>query len=813
MAKIIVSGFKTVMDSSNPFNRDVFHYLTRIKDGNSADLIKQIQAADTKDDRNKLKRNLPGVCFSGTFTNRSAAGLVQHSGLLVLDFDGLKTKKATNELKSSLSEFPFVFAAFVSPSGLGVKALVKIPREPEKHKNYFKAVKAEINSEYLDDSGKDVSRFCYESHDPKIYINPDCETFLKFEEDDIEEIGHTRELVTVPQQNEMIIIQNLLTWFDNKFGANQGSRNTNLFKLAMAFNDFGINEHTALTFLLQYQEKDFNASEITTLCKSAYKKGRNTFGTKFFEDRQLEVKIEKKIRTGKKPTDVKKWLASENITLENPDETIDRVKTKMENQDFWIYKSNGSVKISPNRFKFWLEQNNFLKYFPQPDAPGFQYIKKDQNLIEESDENRIKDFTLKSLMERTDVGFAPFDYFSENTKYFSPNFLSMLDSAEIKVKSDTKDSCFLYFKNCAVEVTKDGIKEIDFLDLDGYVWRNQIIGRDYKPTDHHESVFRSFVWYIAGEDEKRYNTFKSVIGYLLHSFKTSANNKAIIFNDETISDNPNGGSGKGLFWNALSKMKKVTMIDGKTFTFAKSFPYQTVSTDTQILVFDDVRKNFSFESLFSVITEGLTIEYKGKDAIKIPVEKSPKILITTNYTVGGMGGSFERRKFEVEMSSHFGAHHTPLEQFGHLFFDDWDSKEWARFDQYMINCVQYYLEHGLVNNEFNNLRLRKLITSTCPEFYEWTLDKKDMPFPFGIRNDKKKVYEQFLNEYPDTKKWLTQRKFTGFLEKFAKFHGYTFDQNRTASKRWFEIIDPKDTTIKQQPTEDKFEDDTDELPF
>ena len=92
------------------------------------------------------------------------------------------------------------------------------------------------------------------------------------------------------------------------------------------------------------------------------------------------------------------------------------------------------------------------------------------------------------------------------------------------------------------------------------------------------------------------------------------------------------------------------MIDGKTFEFTKSFPYQTVSTDCQVLVFDDVKKNFSFESLFCVITEGIT-EYKGQDAIKIPVEHSPKILITTNYTIGGIGGSFERRKMEVEIST------------------------------------------------------------------------------------------------------------------------------------------------------------------
>jgi len=41
--------------------------------------------------------------------------------------------------------------------------------------------------------------------------------------------------------------------------------------------------------------------------------------------------------------------------------------------------------------------------------------------------------------------------------------------------------------------------------------------------------------------------------------------------------------------------------------------------------------------LFSVVTEGLTLEKKNKDAIKIPFSKSPKIAITTNYAIKGSG--------------------------------------------------------------------------------------------------------------------------------------------------------------------------------
>lgn len=40
----------------------------------------------------------------------------------------------------------------------------------------------------------------------------------------------------------------------------------------------------------------------------------------------------------------------------------------------------------------------------------------------------------------------------------------------------------------------------------------------------------------------------------------------------------------------MGHLKKVQSLDGKLFDFQNKFPYQNVSTDCQILVFDDVKK-------------------------------------------------------------------------------------------------------------------------------------------------------------------------------------------------------------------------------
>jgi hypothetical protein len=214
-----------------------------------------------------------------------------------------------------------------------------------------------------------------------------------------------------------------------------------------------------------------------------------------------------------------------------------------------------------------------------------------------------------------------------------------------------------------------------------------------------------------------------------------------------------------------------------------------------VLVFDDVKKSFAFEQLFSLITEGITLEKKNKDAIHIPVSRSPKIVITTNYTIGGIGGSFERRKFEVEFSSHFGAHHTPFDEFGCMLFDEWDAAEWARFDTFMIGCVQFYLANGLVAHESVNLDLRKFIKETSSDFVEWATEEN---LSVNQRLDKGARFAAFVSEYKDYERTLSQRKFTQWMDIYGKQMGYKVTQGKS-DIRWIMF------ETETQPVQDEIE--------
>ena len=50
-------------------------------------------------------------------------------------------------------------------------------------------------------------------------------------------------------------------------------------------------------------------------------------------------------------------------------------------------------------------------------------------------------------------------------------------------------------------------------------------------------------------------------------------------------------------------------------------------------------------------------------------------MITTNYTINGDSASFLARKYEVEMSSYFNDKYTPVQEFGHQLFNDWNKDE------------------------------------------------------------------------------------------------------------------------------------------
>ncbi|MFP4365492.1 MAG: BT4734/BF3469 family protein [Bacteroidales bacterium] len=790
----VVTIFKNIHQTSTPFFRDIDTILQRIREGNSNDLIHKIRACKDDEQRNKLKRGLPSICFSGKFKDRQDGGIIEHSGYICLDFDKYPDNETMQAWRDKLINDKYTFALFTSPSGNGLKVIVRVPPEIENHKKYFDALAEYYNTDYFDRSTSNVSRVCYESVDENLYHNPVADVWT--ERNDDEHYDYSESPPVLPLRSESQIIQKLQKWFDGKFTMSKGNRNNNLFVFASALNEFGIKESEARGYLGQYVTDSFTDREVDRIVKSAYSK-TDRHNTKFFEDNNSREKLKTKIKSGANAKQV--YAELDSFTADEIDNAIHTLQSQSTVSEFWYRDDKMRLKISSLKFKYFLEQNGYCKFFPEG-SDNHIFIKVENSFIENVSTQQIKDFVLDYVLEKKES--AVYELLTFNTKLFKDDYLNLIKTEDIKLFEDTESYAMIYYRNCAVKVMRDKVHEIDYLNLNGMVWKHHVIDRDYAKADPIDCIFDKFITLVSAEDQERKEALMTTIGYLLHSYKTSARNQAIIFNDEKISENPNGGSGKGIICAAIGHVKRCCILDGKQFDFNKSFPYQTVSADTQTLIFDDVKKNFNFEALFSLITEGITLEKKNKDAIKIPVKKSPKIVITTNYTIGGVGGSFERRKHEVEMSSHFSPQHTPEDEFGMMLFDEFSPEEWNRFDSFMIWCIQEYLKHGLIKHEYKNLPARKFIGDTSSEFYEFV---KDGSIEEGRRIYKSEKYNEFLEEYPDFKKWLSQKRFSKWIDNYGIHLGKEVEHGKDQQGRWALIGDDK----QPQPINNK----QDEIPF
>ena len=783
-----ITIFRNIKETQTPFYIGIDKILARIKDGKSKELVKSIRLETDKKERNELKKNLPAVCFSGTFNKRSDDSLIEHSGFICLDFDGYEKKKLMLEEKENFTKDKFIYSVFISPSGNGLKVIVKIPASEESHVNYFLALENYFDSPYFDKTCKNLSRVCYESYDPMIYINEDSALWEKKSELEYKEYS-VNDSPTIPITDEEKIVDILVKWWTKKYPMTEGQRNQNCFILAMAFNDYGVTISLAGYILNQYATSDFPKKEINRTIESAYS-NRQNFNTKYYEDDVIISNIKQSLRRGVSKKEIRQQLEKTGVDGATINAVINKTEKQSEKFIFWTKSDKGVVKVVHIEFKRFLEDKGFHKYCPEG-SKNYVFVRQQSNLVDHTSDKEIKDYVLNYLIKLDDLSI--YNYFADSVRLFREEFLTLLKTIEIHFMSDSRDTAYLYYSNCSVRVTKSNVEIIGYADLEGYVWKDHIIDRKFDICEVGDCNYKKFISNICDNESARTLTMESTIGFLLHAHKNLSYCPAVILNDEVITDNPEGGTGKGIFMNAVSQMKKVVTIDGKSFAFEKSFAYQLVSADTQILVFDDVKKYFDFERLFSVVTEGMTLEKKNKDAITIPFSKSPKIAITTNYAIKGSGNSFARRKWEVELSQHYNKNHTPLIEFGKLMFGDWDKDEWCQFDNYMIQNLQLYLRGGLIKSDSVNQKIRNLGADTSHEFIEWCgLIEGEMDNLLVAQNRtsyKQTLYVEFTSEYPDygpkAKMSITRNKFYKWLVAYSNYKfGCNPEEGRDRDGRW-----------------------------
>lgn len=172
---IEVSFFRNVYDV-HPQTISLLRWLQGIDKYNP--VVDQIRATTDKATRTELKKQLPAITPSGTFTDgRKAEKLTNHSGFIALDFDNLQNP---DETKAKISQIANVFYCGLSASGGGLWALIPISN-PEHHKEHFLALRLDFLrlGLQIDPACQDVSRLRFYSYDLDSYLNLDAIPYKK----------------------------------------------------------------------------------------------------------------------------------------------------------------------------------------------------------------------------------------------------------------------------------------------------------------------------------------------------------------------------------------------------------------------------------------------------------------------------------------------------------------------------------------------------------------------------------------------------------------------------------------------------------
>lgn len=293
----------------------------------------------------------------------------------------------------------------------------------------------------------------------------------------------------------------------------------------------------------------------------------------------------------------------------------------------------------------------------------------------------------------------------------------------------------------------------------------------------------------------------TAIGYLLHDFKDDNELKAVIAVDGKISEvgASNGRSGKSLVGKAIRQMIPQVTIDGKNKKLDDdNFRYNDVTEKTKNLFFDDVRANFDFESLFSVITDGMTVNQKSGRRFALKPDETPKIIITTNHALNGSGSSFSDRQAYMVFYDFYNDEHKPVHDFGCAFFSEWDADQWNLFYNLMGTCLVLYFKSkqngwsgtrriGIVPPPMDDVEKRKLRQTMGENFLTWAdayfhWDSKTKTGNLNDRHSRKELYDDFLNENPLERKYCPANRFKEKMLAFCQYSGLDFNPKRRNDK-------------------------------
>lgn len=460
----------------------------------------------------------------------------------------------------------------------------------------------------------------------------------------------------------------------------------------------------------------------------------------------------------------------------------------------------------------FLQNRGFGRYRRQDKSYFFIHV--DNPVVSKIEANDARDylFTFAKHYCRKEVNEMLIKGVSQ---YVGPDKLSLLNFITPNFLKASRDEQYFYFDKGCWQIRQNEIKEIGYESITHNIWDEQkkdfpakylkhpliTFTRDTDGVYHYnqqpeakECHFlqflvntSNFTWRKKTEEieevelqENRQHLLSKLcaIGYMLIECKDPGNARAVIGMDGKQSEvgDSNGRSGKSLIGEALRVVLPTAYIPGKRRDLLDdNFLWNDVVENTKIVFFDDVLINFNFEFLFPNITGDWTVNYKGGRRITYPFNSSPKIYIATNHAIKGSGSSFKDRQWLLAFSDFYNSDHKPVDDFGSLFFSEWDYNQWNSFWNLMANCVQLYLKFGVVQAPGERLEQRKLRQEITEGFISWADEYFSDPEHRNVKIPRKQLQDAYLDYDPLQRRFFSPTEFKKRFIKYCEWAGYVFN--------------------------------------
>jgi predicted P-loop ATPase len=169
----MISLFKSAKSNQSDASIEVDEYFDGIKNGRWQDEVLNYRAGRTQ------KELTTCVTASGSFKQRAANKLLEHSGFICLDIDA-KDQIAEVDIER-IKRNEYVYAVHRSLSGNGYAVFIRI--DGARHLDAFLSLEQYFMVQFsivLDKICKDTSRLRFVSYDPDIYINKKSKQFKTY---------------------------------------------------------------------------------------------------------------------------------------------------------------------------------------------------------------------------------------------------------------------------------------------------------------------------------------------------------------------------------------------------------------------------------------------------------------------------------------------------------------------------------------------------------------------------------------------------------------------------------------------------------